>query len=46
MRNEMKKFRLAKKLATAVEMKKLQQQVTLLNTQQQQRTDKVLELQA
>ena len=46
MRNEIKKFPLAKKLAKAVEMKKLQQQVTLLNTQQQQRTDKVLELQA
>ena len=46
MRNEMKKFPLAKKLAKVIEMKKLQQQVTVLNTQQQQRIDKVVDLQA
>ena len=46
MRNETKKFPLAKNLAKAVEMKKLQQKVTLLNTQQQQRIDKVVDLQA
>ena len=41
----MKKFPLAKKLAKAIEVKKLQQQVTVLNTQQQQRTDKVADSQ-
>ena len=42
----MKKFPLAKKLAKVIEMKKLQQQVTVLNTQQQQRIDKFIDLQA
>ena len=35
MRNEMKKFPLAKKLAKVEEMKKPHQQVTMLKTQQQ-----------
>ena len=44
MKNEMKKFPLAKKMDKVVEMKKLKHQVAALGNQQQQRTDKVVEL--
>ena len=43
-RNEMKKLPLAQKMAKATEMRKLQQQVTVLCTQQQHRVEKVEEL--
>ena len=41
MKNEMKKLPLAEKMDKAAEMKKLQQQVVVLRTQYQQRTNKV-----
>ena len=41
----MKKLPLEEKMAKQMEMKKLQQQVTVLHTQHQQRIDKVVELQ-
>ena len=43
LKNEMKNLPLAKKIAKVAKMKKLQQQVTVLHTQQKQRTDKVIE---
>ena len=46
MKNEMKKMPLAEKMAKDVEMKKIQHQVTALQTQQHQRIDKVTELKA
>ena len=45
LKNEMKKFPLAKKMANAIEMNKLQQQVATLQTPQEKRTNKVAELQ-
>ena len=45
LKNEMKKLPLAEKMDKETEKKKLQQQVTMLHTQQQQRADKVEELQ-
>ena len=41
LKNEMNKFPLEEKMAKTVEMKKLQQQVIALRTQQQQRNEKV-----
>ena len=45
LKNEMKKLPLAKKMAKAVKMKRLQHQVMVLHKQHQQRTDKVIGLQ-
>ena len=44
-RNDMKHLPLAKKMGKEMEMRKLQQQMTLLRTKQQQREEKVEELQ-
>ena len=46
MKNAMKKFPLAEKMAKAAEMKKLQQHVTVMHTQQRHHVDKVEELHA
>ena len=45
MKNDMKKLPLSQKMAKIVDMKKVQQQVATLRTQQQKRTDMVVELQ-
>ena len=44
-RNGMKKLPITEKMAKAIEMRKLQQRMTALSTQQQQHEDKVEELQ-
>ena len=46
MNTTMKKLPLVDKMAKVAEMKKIQQQVPALCTQQKQRTGKVIELQA
>ena len=45
-RNDMKQLTLAQKMAKATKMSKLQQQITMLRTQQQHHEEKVEELHA
>ena len=44
LKNEIKKLPLEEKMAKEVEMKKMQQEVTMLCTQYQERNDRVVEL--